>query len=167
MRCIFLIQTVWARAKHMAKNPLSWALALAIAGVGCSDGLEIAVGAVWGPYDVPGDPPVISSVQWTHVLPCNPSDTYHKVTISVVATDPDTPASDLSYVIFVGRCGKAGPGGAVKEATLVAATGEVTCAPATGPTYVYEGTAEVRDREGHSDIVHFSFSRCQDGEMTF
>jgi hypothetical protein len=136
------------------------ALATLIASSGCDTSIDHI--DLSGPFHLPGEPPVISSVQWTHESDCDPSDYYITVTVVIVATDPDTDPSDLSYIGFVGRCGFAGPGGAVTQGAFKSATGVITCVPIFGG--VYEGIAQVFDGDGHSDEVKFSFSRCQDGE---
>ena len=118
-----------------------------------------------GPFPLPGEPPVISSVQWAFASDCDPSDNYITVTIAIAATDPDTDPGDLWYVGFVGRCGFPGPGGAITQGGFDTATGVVTCAPVFGG--IYEGIAQVFDGDGHSHEVHFSFSRCQDGEASY
>jgi len=138
------------------------AITLVISSSGCTD---IGPLDLSGPFPLPGEPPVISSVQWAFTSDCDPADNYITVTIAITATDPDTDPGDLSYVGCAGRCGVPGPGGAVTQSCIKTATGVITCAPVFGG--MYSGTAQVFDGDGHHDTVTFSFSRCQNGQKNY
>ena len=96
-----------------------------------------------------GQPPVISSVSWTQDPGCSPNNS-SAVTIVTTATDPDTPGANLTYTGQVSSCS---PG--INSASAV-----VTC-PQAG---AYNGNVTVKDPEGNSHSMSFSFGPCQDGQ---
>jgi hypothetical protein len=105
-----------------------------------------------GPYDLPGESPVISSVQWQFTSDCDPS-AGGTLAVFVVVTDPDTPADSLTYLGAVNRCGG-----------ITAARNTLNCARPLLPDLTYFGSVWVRDPEGNSDSMDFTISPCVDGQ---
>ncbi|MFQ5511486.1 MAG: hypothetical protein ACE5EO_06510 [Candidatus Krumholzibacteriia bacterium] len=97
-----------------------------------------------------GQPPKITMVTWTQDPGCTPS-TSSGVTVVITATDADTDAGSLGYSGSVSSCG------------LITGQSTVVTCPQVA---LYRGTATVRDPEGNSDTVSFSFGPCQDGQFT-
>jgi hypothetical protein len=91
-------------------------------------------------------------VRWQPAGGCavaSPSD----FTITVTATDEDTPSASLTFSGNVTSC----------TGSLGAATSTIRC-PNTG---TYHGNVTVRDPEGNTDTASFAFGPCETGSVDF
>ena len=95
-----------------------------------------------------GQAPVISRVVWSHSPGCT-QGVSSPVRIQIEASDPDTDLSNLSFSGSITNCGS------VNSATTV-----ITCPQLAA----YAGSVTVRDPEGNSDTVTFSFGPCANGQ---
>jgi hypothetical protein len=100
-----------------------------------------------GPPD--SQPPVITSVAWTHSAACV-AGTLSDVTITTTVTDADTDAADLTFSGSVANCT-----GSINSANVT-----VAC-PQTAP---YASTVTVQDPQGNSDEQTFTIGICEDGQ---
>lgn len=97
-----------------------------------------------------GKPPSITAVSWTHAAGCSPG-TPGTVTITVTVADPDTDPANLTISGSVSSC----------NGQISAVTSIITC-PQAG---TYSGQATVKDPEGNTGTMSFSFGPCQDGRV--
>jgi hypothetical protein len=95
-----------------------------------------------------GAAPVIHSISWAHHRPCT-AGIADQVTITVDATDSDTPGGNLTYSGGWPSCSPAVSG----------ATTTITCPEVS----TYAGTVSVKDPENHSASQHGMIMTCVDG----
>lgn len=113
--------------------------------VGCSDEDSMMGGNSSGS----GDPPMITSVQWSQVPNCQ-GGVRSDVTITVTVTDSDTNPGELVFTGSVSGC----------TSTINASQVVVSCPQIA----LYNGSVTVKDPENNSDSMNFSFGVCENGQ---
>jgi hypothetical protein len=95
-----------------------------------------------------GASPVISKVSWVHAAGCSAS-VPHQVTVTVDATDSDTPAGNLTYSGGWPSC----------TGAITGPTSTITCPEA----FPYSGSVSVKDPENHSTSKGGQIMPCVNG----
>lgn len=120
----------------------------------CAALLVAACGSDNGPattFDAPpstGASPVINKISWVHKTPCS-AGVANDVTVTVDATDSDTPAGSLTYSGAFSSC----------TGTINAATSTIHCPELA----TYTGSISVKDPENHTASKGAQIMPCTNG----